>query len=89
MIKGFYEACTSRPEFKLVLLGCDNAGKSTLIEQIKKLEGQNSKKDITKLPPTIGLNIATINKYQGSFVFWDVGGQRSLRKIWQKYISEA
>lgn len=41
------------------------------------------------MPPTIGLNIAKITKYQGEFVFWDVGGQSTLRKIWQKYITEA
>ena len=72
----------------MLLLGTDNAGKSTLVEQIKKIEGL-SKKQVKKLPPTIGLNIAKITKYQGEFVFWDVGGQASLRKLWQKYITEA
>ena len=45
-------------------------------------------KNISKIPPTIGLNIAKINKPQGEFLFWDVGGQKSLRKIWGKYFSE-
>ena len=55
---------------------------------MKKLEGLKSAKNLEKIPPTIGLNIAKINKSQGEFIFWDVGGQRSLRKIWGKYFSE-
>jgi GTPase SAR1 family protein len=43
---------------------------------------------LEKIPPTIGLNIAKITKSQGEFIFWDVGGQKSLRKIWGKYFSE-
>ena len=54
----------------------------------KKQEGLKSVKNISKIPPTIGLNIAKINKPQGEFLFWDVGGQKSLRKIWGKYFSE-
>ena len=46
----------------MLLLGTDNAGKSTLVEQIKKIEGL-TKKNVKKLPPTIGLNIAKITKY--------------------------
>ena len=32
--------------------------------------------------------MATINKSQGEFVFWDVGGQKLLRKIWNKFFRE-
>ena len=62
LIKGFYEMCTRRPTYKVLLVGCDNAGKSTLLEQIKKQEGLRSAKDLSKLPPTIGLNMARIMK---------------------------
>ena len=44
--------------------------------------------NLEKIPPTIGLNIAKITKRQGEFLFWDVGGQKSLRKIWTKYFVE-
>ena len=88
LIRGFYEMCTKKPTYKILLVGCDNAGKSTLLEQVKKMEGLRSAKDITKLPPTIGLNMATITKSNGEFVFWDVGGQKLLRKIWNKYFRE-
>ena len=57
------------------------------MEQIKKMEGLKSMK-LERIPPTVGLNIAKINKRQGEFLFWDVGGQKSLRKIWTKYFQE-
>mmetsp|Transcript_3787 Transcript_3787/g.2513 ORF Transcript_3787/g.2513 Transcript_3787/m.2513 type:complete len:106 (+) Transcript_3787:134-451(+) len=43
---------------------------------------------LQKIPPTIGLNIAKIEKRHGEYTFWDVGGQASLRKIWNKYFTE-
>ena len=88
LIRGFYEMCTKKPTYKVLMVGCDNAGKSTLLEQIKKQEGLRAAKDISKIPPTIGLHMATIIKSQGEFVFWDVGGQKLLRKIWFKYFRE-
>ena len=88
LISGFYEQCTRKPTFKVLIVGCDNSGKTTLLEQVKKLEGLKCAKNLEKIPPTIGLNIAKITKSQGEFVFWDVGGQKSLRKIWGKYFSE-
>ena len=35
--------------------------------------------------PTVGLNLTTIVKPSASFIFWDVGGQLTLRKLWTKY----
>lgn len=80
--------CTKKPTYQVLMVGCDNAGKSTLLEQVKKMEGLRAAKDITKIPPTVGLNMATIVKSHGEFVFWDVGGQKLLRKIWNKYFRE-
>ena len=44
--------------------------------------------NLEKIPPTIGLNIAKITRAHGEFLFWDVGGQKSLRKIWTKYFAQ-
>ena len=43
---------------------------------------------LEKIPPTVGLNLAKIEKRKAEFTFWDVGGQLVLRKIWDKYFSE-
>lgn len=42
LIHGFYEYYTKKPTYKVLLVGCDNAGKTTLLEQIKKQEGMKS-----------------------------------------------
>ena len=44
---------------------------------------------LEKIPPTIGLNLTKVEKRNGEFIFWDVGGQNVLRKIWDKYYSES
>ena len=41
-----------------------------------------------RIPPTVGLNLARIEKRRAKFIFWDVGGQPVLRKIWEKYYSQ-
>ena len=41
-----------------------------------------------KIPSTVGLNLAKVEKRRSKFVFWDVGGQSVLRKIWEKYYSQ-
>jgi ADP-ribosylation factor related protein 1 len=53
------------------------------------MDGQKSMK-LERITPTIGLNIAKLDKdRKGEYVFWDVGGQEVLRKIWEKYFNEA
>lgn len=88
LIYGFYQQATQKPEYKVLIVGLDNAGKTTLLEQAKRIEGLKSVKSLEKIPPTIGLNIAKIMKPHGEFLFWDLGGQKSIRKIWSKYFTE-
>ena len=40
---------------------------------------------LERIAPTVGLNVATLTKSQGEFLFWDVGGQKTLRKLWANY----
>ena len=57
LMQGFYEMYTKKNEYKIIMVGCVNAGKTTLLEQMKKSEGLNYTKRII---PTVGLNIAKI-----------------------------
>mmetsp|Transcript_39663 Transcript_39663/g.51977 ORF Transcript_39663/g.51977 Transcript_39663/m.51977 type:complete len:105 (-) Transcript_39663:269-583(-) len=41
-----------------------------------------------RIPPTVGLNLARVEKRRAKFIFWDVGGQPVLRKIWEKYYGQ-
>ena len=88
LVSGFYQYLFRKPEYKILTVGLDGAGKTTLLERMKKQEGQKSLA-INKIPPTVGLNIGRIERRRGEFIFWDVGGQSVLRKIWDKYFNEA
>ena len=78
---------TQKPTYRVLIVGLDGSGKTTFFEQLKAKEGLRSMK-LEKIPPTIGLNFAKVEKRVGEFTFWDVGGQNVLRKIWDKYYSE-
>lgn len=71
------------------MLGLDNAGKTTLLSQIKALyvprpDGA-SHSDPGKTVPTVGQNVATISLPDMYLKIWDVGGQISMRGLWQSY----
>jgi ADP-ribosylation factor-like protein 2 len=66
-------------EIRLLILGLDNAGKSTVLA---KLCGD----PIDTIVPTTGFNIQTIlHKLGYSLNLWDVGGQKSIRAYWRNY----
>lgn len=54
-------------EKRILLLGLDNAGKTSLLFHIR----DNKFKDTV---PTVGLNIELIQYKRYSLTFWDVGG---------------
>ena len=66
---------------KIVLLGFDSSGKTTLLYFLKTGEIQ-----ITF--PTIGFNKETIKKNNKKYLIWDIGGQDSLRKLWPNFFNE-
>ena len=69
----------------MLLLGLDNAGKTTLHEQIKTLYLPSAPAPKLKTVPTVGQNVSTITLPDMYLKVWDVGGQHSLRKLWQSY----
>jgi ADP-ribosylation factor related protein 1 len=71
----------------VLLLGLDNAGKTTLHEQIKSLYLPTHPSPHLKTVPTVGQNVSTITLPDMYLKVWDVGGQHSLRKLWESYYS--
>lgn len=71
----------------MVLLGIDNAGKTTTLEQLKSLFGA---KGIAadRIAPTIGMNIGRLQIDKVIAVFWDLGGHASFRSVWHNYYPE-
>jgi ADP-ribosylation factor-like protein 2 len=54
-------------EMRLLILGLDNAGKTTIL---KKFNGEN----IDEISPTLGFNIKTLQYQDFKLNVWDVGG---------------
>ena len=79
-LKKMKDAASEEEQNKKVLfLGLDNAGKSTLLFQMK----DNQFKDTV---PTVGLNVESI-KYRGmNFTLWDVSGQAT--RLWKHYFDK-
>ncbi|MCJ1379483.1 ADP-ribosylation factor-like protein 2 [Xylographa soralifera] len=68
-------------EMRILMLGLDNAGKTTIVKRIMN-------EDITTVSPTLGFIIKTID-YEGyKLNIWDVGGQKTLRSYWRNYFEK-
>ena len=84
---GVWEWLFRKEERKLIIVGVDNAGKSTTLEQLKK-QYTGKGMDMDKIPPTIGLNIGRFQVDGVTAICWDVGGQLGLRQLWSNYFEE-
>jgi len=67
-------------EHKIVILGLDNAGKTTILYQFLMNE-------VVQTSPTIGSNVEEVKWRNISFLMWDLGGQQSLRQSWSTYFA--
>uniref|UniRef100_A0A8C3B811 ADP-ribosylation factor-like protein 11 n=1 Tax=Cairina moschata TaxID=8855 RepID=A0A8C3B811_CAIMO len=77
-------SCTARPlrEARVVMLGLDLAGKSTLLYRLKSSRAMET-------CPTVGFNVESLRTPCGlPFTLWDVGGQSSLRASWPHYLED-
>ena len=68
-------------EMRLLILGLDNAGKTTIL---KKFMGE----DTEDISPTLGFNIETIEHQGCKLNVWDVGGQKTIRSYWRNYYEQ-
>ncbi len=73
-------------EYSILLLGLDNAGKTTLLSTIKTLYADTPAPSKPTVP-TVGQNVATISLSDVYLKVWDVGGQHALRSMWTSYYS--
>uniref|UniRef100_A0A3P8Y8H2 ADP-ribosylation factor-like protein 3 n=1 Tax=Esox lucius TaxID=8010 RepID=A0A3P8Y8H2_ESOLU len=65
-------------EVQLLLLGLDNAGKTTLLKQL-------ASEDVRHITPTQGFNIKSMQSQGFKLNVWDIGGQRKIRPYWRNY----
>jgi len=65
-------------EARLLVLGLDNAGKTTILRKL-------SNEDITNITPTAGFNIKSLSMSNFRLNVWDIGGQKAIRPYWKQY----
>ena len=70
-------------KLRILLLGLDNAGKTTILKVIAK-----ETQDKDQVEPTRGFNIKSVNSSGFRLDVWDIGGQRALRPYWKNYFEE-
>jgi len=65
-------------EFKVIIVGLNNAGKTTTLYKLLLNE-------VVTTTPTIGGNLEEVVYKNLRFLMWDIGGQESLRPSWHTY----
>jgi Arf/Sar family protein len=65
-------------ESRILMLGLDAAGKTTILYKFKLGE-------VVSTIPTIGFNVETVRYKNIVFNMWDIGGQEKIRPLWRHY----
>lgn len=65
----------SSRDLRILMIGLDNAGKTTLLYKMRLGEVQNT-------IPTIGFNVETVEYKNLTLTVWDIGGQEKIRQLW-------
>lgn len=78
----FISALKSAKPYKLVFIGLDGAGKTTILYRLARNKVEN-----TVL--TIGFNVEVINFQGWAVTGWDVGGRSSMRPLWRFYAKDS
>lgn len=85
LITGFYRQLTRKDEYNVLILGLDDAGKSTFLETAKTKFTKGYKgMNLKFITTTVGLNIGEIVVSGVKMSFWDLGGQKELQSLWDK-----
>lgn len=90
LIYGFWDYLFHKGNYFVLILGLDNSGKTTFLEHARCNFNKNYKQiDLTRIASTVGLNVGKIETNGVILNFWDLGGQKELQLLWDKYFLEA
>ena len=74
LLSGFYRHLTQKDDYFVLILGLDNAGKTTFLECAKtKFTKDYKGVNPNKITSTVGLNIGKIDLKGIRLNFWDLG----------------
>lgn len=77
-IASLWKSFFGKKEMRILMVGLDAAGKTTILYKLKLGE-------VVTTIPTIGFNVETVEYKNISFTVWDVGGQDKIRPLWRHY----
>lgn len=77
-ISKLFDKFLGKKEMRILMVGLDAAGKTTILYKLKLGE-------IVTTIPTIGFNVETVEYKNIQFTVWDVGGQDKIRPLWRHY----
>jgi len=69
-----------RREARVLVVGLDNSGKTTIINQIKP-----RKEKSLEVTPTVGFQVEEFSKNNVNFTVFDMSGQSRYRTLWEHY----
>jgi len=67
-----------KTDTRILMLGLDAAGKTTVLYQLKLGE-------VVTTIPTIGFNVESLEYKNLRMTVWDIGGQERIRPLWKDY----
>merc|ERR1712072_1374465 len=77
-ISTLFQGLFGKKEMRVLMVGLDAAGKTTILYKLKLGE-------VVTTIPTIGFNVETVEYQNIYFTVWDVGGQDKIRPLWRHY----
>eukprot|EP00938_MAST-03A_sp_MAST-3A-sp1_P001240 g1240.t1 len=80
LISRVFSSLFSSKQVRILILGLDNAGKTTILNKLKAPGAEP-----VSTVPTIGFNVETLQYKNLKFQVWDLGGQTSIRPYWRCY----
>eukprot|EP00752_Nemacystus_decipiens_P009788 g8739.t1 len=78
MISRLVDILSGLKEKRLLLLGLDAAGKTSLLYKLHLDE-------VVHTIPTVGFNVERVEYNRMMMTIWDIGGQTKLRPLWRHY----
>lgn len=81
LISSLLDSFSASRRAKILMLGLDGAGKSTVLYKLKLNETVNT-------IPTLGFNVENVQVTRHvCFTIWDLGGQKTIRQLWKHYLT--
>ncbi|PWN47106.1 P-loop containing nucleoside triphosphate hydrolase protein [Violaceomyces palustris] len=89
LLSGLYAEWTRKEQFNILILGLQSVGKTSVLEKVKSIYLRTPPPSPQRITPTVGQNVFNLSLPSSNLHFWDLGGSKSVRSLWQKYFEES